>query len=189
MIIKLETNIPLVGQLSYCDFEPGKPWTDPKTQQTKMLPDQIRLKGDFQDFEGDSLVYLPLDLGNDLVQLGIVQMVDGNGARPSYNVVSRDRVVITKKEDGKKRFTTVERQNGNSAPTSGPTTSPAGISQHSAQPATDTDRDRDVWKLYRTRMIHAYQVAQQVHTEVEREDGVDATAHSLFIQASRDGLS
>ena len=185
MKITLETNIPLIGQLSYCDYQQGKLWRDPETNTEKQLPDSIRLKGDFEGFEGDSIVYVHLDLANDLVQLGIVQLVNGNGGRPSYNVVSRDRVVITKKEDGKKRFTTVERQNGNAAPTS--------ASPHDTPPApTDGPlemHDRRRWVAMHERMKKCVAIAQDVWPPKTPNDVVAASAHTLFIQASRDGLS
>ena len=114
---KLETNIPVTGRPQYVNYWSGKDWTDPKTKETKRLPDTISIKGAW-DCGDDTISFLPLDLVSTMMEMG---MIEDNGTNdygnPDYRVIKNDPVRITKTEDGARRFTVIEWANGATAQT------------------------------------------------------------------------
>lgn len=95
-IIRLQTNIPLVGVAQYFDFCPTR---------TPGYSDQISIRGTF-DGAGEGRVYLPLSVEGDFIKLGIVGARTQNGSYPI--LVQNPRIKILRTEQGNRKQTTVE---------------------------------------------------------------------------------
>lgn len=102
--LKLQTNIPLTGFVRYANYWKGKPWTDDKGV-SKILPDQIQLKGSW-DGSTDEGLFLPVSLVGQMLDMGLLrqeQQPDERG-NPKYTVMNGTRKVrVLKTEDGKKK--------------------------------------------------------------------------------------
>jgi hypothetical protein len=102
--LKLQTNIPLTGFVRYANYYKGKPWTDDQGV-SKMLPDQVQLKGSW-DGSSDEALFLPMSLVGQMLDMGLLrqdQQPDKFG-NPAYTVLNGTRKVrVLKTEDGKKK--------------------------------------------------------------------------------------
>lgn len=102
--LKLQTNIALTGFVRYANYYKGKPWTDDKGV-SKILPDQVRLKGSW-DGSTDEGLFLPVSLVGQMLDMGLLrqeQQPDERG-NPKYTVLNGTRKVrVLKTEDGKKK--------------------------------------------------------------------------------------
>lgn len=94
--IKLQTNIPVMGTVEYCDFIPTKNPT---------YSDQIALRGKW-DGAGDGRIYLHLSLEQDLQRLGVIGQRLSNGNYPL--LVQAPKVKLCKVEQGGTKKTIVE---------------------------------------------------------------------------------
>src|SRR5512146_2591952 len=153
--LKLQTNIPLVGILKYADYRAGRDWTDPESKETKRLPDQLELKGQWGE-ENKPLaaakVYVGLSFIGELVAMGALEQLRENDDKghPRYKVLSPKQLRIVKREQGKKKpvyIHWVGEPEG--APKGTPQAQPAAAAQPAA-PATapkDTPREQRPGKL------------------------------------------
>lgn len=80
---KFTTNVPVNTRIAFVDVRPGKPWTDPQTGQTKVLPAQVSLKGTFDGVS--TICFLPGAAWKNLKALheaGVIGDYDKNAEDP-----------------------------------------------------------------------------------------------------------
>ena len=179
-ILKLQTNLPLEGRLKFADFQKSKreDWSD-----------QIKLKGDFHGpgyaGEADSLVYLNIAVVNDLVKIGVVEDA-GNDAEgnPQFRVIHEGPIRLTKKEEGKRKFTEVELVDGTAPMERKPAPKNQTVQAPDDGPATDRTR----WRALKATYEGCFKIAEGVLPEKSPLTDVVAATATLFIQAMRDHL-
>jgi hypothetical protein len=99
--IKLQTNIPVIGTITYCDFIKSKNTAPDGTPYS----DQISLRGTW-DGAGEGRMYLHLSIEQELKNLGVIGDRQANGNCPL--LLQAPKVKVTKIEQGTAKRTVVE---------------------------------------------------------------------------------
>lgn len=112
--IRLETNIPFLGTIKYCDFYDEKP--NPN-EPGKMMSAQWGLKGSFVRCNPDGtrdlldgVVYLDTyQLSADPVQLGLAAPNGLRDGKPQFKWLHAGQIQLVKREEGRKRIIQIAR--------------------------------------------------------------------------------
>lgn len=193
--IKLSTNIPVFGTIKYADFVKSN---------KEGYSDQIKVKGQFHTGDPaaayEASVYLHMAMEGELTKMGVIGERQSNG---SYKMLCQPSVRITKKEEGTRRFTEIIRLDGaypspatSQSPqhqtAASPSTPPSTVHQQSApptqaaQPPQSAKARFDLLSSTMGACVHEAKVVWE-NQGAASPDFLATTAHTLFIQACRDG--
>lgn len=193
--IKLQTNIPLVGLLKYCDYAVSK---------NEKYGDQICVKGEFDGYgengqsAGSGRVYLPLTMEGKLQSIGVIGPKSAAGNYPF--LVGSPRVRFLKTEiDGNKTLITPELLGSSQAPArsappaSAPSSRGPGPAPQSPQDGMSNANKKLHWESLVLTMEACLKESialwERAAPMVKPDaDGIASTAHTLFIQSVRDGV-
>jgi len=173
--LKLRTNVPVTfDPLLYVNYHEGKPWKDPQTGKIKELPPQLGLKGPVNGV--DVYVYVPIGMGKDLRELGVVK-----GAKASeLEVVGQPAVTVEKFEYGMGK-------KAHRVSTDGPAVDQAPVGEPTAAvPPTGTEPDGAQAAL--DRMVNAWVAAHRVADELDQRFEITLTPEQVtttFIEIKR----
>jgi hypothetical protein len=183
--VKLQTNIPITGMVTYCDFIPTK---------NPQYSDQIALRGNW-DGIGEGRIYLPLPLEKDFQNIGLVGDRSENGNYPL--LIAQARIKLLRVEQGNTKRTTVELLSGTAAPPnhaaqstppalygSGTATSPPRPTQTTALVTVD-----DLEETLEECLKSAKEIWEHAGGNIDKHcDAIAASAHTLFIGRCQRGL-
>ncbi len=192
IIVKLQTNIPLTGIVTYCDFIPTK---------NPQYSDQIALRGVW-DGAGEGRVYLPLALESDMQTLGLIGQRAANGNYPL--LIQQPRVKLLRLEistpKGPSKRTTVEILSGTPIPQA-PATTPAAL--YGSGTATSPPLSNPIYPQKTTAAVtvedleetledclkSAKEIWEAAGGSVDKHcDAIAASAHTLFIGRCQRGM-
>lgn len=169
-VIKLQTNLPLIGYVNAVWHQAGKKdWVDPKTGQTKALPDQVKIDGVWDD-HGEGSVYLPDWFVNELGGLPVVAPVAGKAN--AWTVLTKDRKIRILKAEiaGGKKQTTVEWADGDNDP----------IARVPAKPVASAEQLRDTLAAKRAQANQAMGAAAPTAPGLSRDEQTVALYHQCW---------
>jgi hypothetical protein len=210
--IKLKTNIPVVGTVRYIDYYPAKP--NPKNPAETVGPD-LGLKGSWTmaGLATEGTIYVPGALLTELLTQGLATQAGVKDNVPQLRWAYTGPVQILKEEvDGRKKHTSVTAvgappiapaapalQHPAAVP---PAAMPASATPAPASAPSDGRDPVEAWWADQVKLMrYCYAAARFVHERVptgpERHTGdedppvtieeINATAHSFYIQANREG--
>ena len=177
--LKLQTNVPVTFEpLLYVNYHEGKPWKDDRTGKIKELPPQLGLKGTVNGV--DAYVYVPIGLGKDLRELGVVR-----GAKASQlEVVGQPSVTVEKFEYGMNKKAHRVSTDGPASPEveRGIKEAAAGEGEYVDAPAPDGAQEA------LDRMVNAWVAAHRVADELDQRFEITLTPEQItttFIEIKR----
>ncbi len=183
-IVKVQTNIPMVGTLLYADGADGQ------------FGQQIRLTGEWEG-HGKASVYLPWHIAEKLMELGLIDR-DGKTTDKgtTYKVHGKPRVTISLTEEGRNKRYSVTCQGGATPPPAA--AAPTNNGQGTAAPSTaapsgqvgnsqSTDAESPAVTFNRliATMDRCHHEAVRIWGPNGTPESVAATCHSLFIAADK----
>ena len=168
---KLQTNIPIVGKVMAAYYAEGT------------YGPQVKLLGEW-DGLGKGYVALNIALENELRSIGLIQVSEKDG-KPSYQVAYKGRISLTRKEDGTRKYTVVEREDGQGSGSGAPTAPVApAIAKATEAPTTD----RSAWLALRETYRSCRAIAVEEWPEHTPPEVIQAAAATIFIQACKVGM-
>jgi len=168
--VTLKTNIPHTMTLQYCNYAKSK---------TEGWADRLQLKA-----TDGSAVYVPLACGGDLVNIQAIRKTGEKDryGHPAFEVLGRPTIVVTKMEEGTKKFTTIHLA-GDAAENTPPAPEKNRQAKAKAAPVADRSLDR-----LEGIMTWALAAADRIWNGDAPPETLHATAACLFIEANRQGL-
>jgi hypothetical protein len=186
-IVKLQTNIPTTGVVTYCDFIPTK---------NPQYSDQIALRGVW-DGAGEGRIYLPLALESDFQTIGLIGQRTANGNYPL--LMQSPRIKLLRIEistpKGPSKRTTVEILSGTPVPQGPATTPPAlyGSGTATSPPLTPLHPSpvtvEDLEETLEDCLASSKKIWEAAGGDVGKHaDAIAASAHTLFISRCQRGM-